>query len=195
VTPPSPRRRAAAGALLAALAAAGATACGGDAADAPGAPAGDPAVAAAEGRRLPVDLYFPGGDGRLHPERRDLVAPEDPVEQARAVLAALLAGPEDVALLPVFPDGYRDVEVAAVLLGPDGVLLVDLHAPGHAAPPASGSRQELVTVYSLVNSLALNVPAARRVALLWNGTQPQSFAGHLDTSHPLAPDPGLVARR
>jgi hypothetical protein len=52
----------------------------------------------------------------------------------------------------------------------------------------------MVTVYSLVNSVALNVPAARRVALLWNGTQRQSFAGHLDTSRPLAPDPSLVVR-
>jgi hypothetical protein len=72
--------------------------------------------------------------------------------------------------------------------------LVDLHAPGRDAPPAGGSREELVTVYSLVNSLALNVPAARRVVLLWNGSQRRSFAGHVDTSRPLAPDPSLVAR-
>lgn len=190
---PSPRRRAAAGALLAALAAAGGAACGGGATD-PGTSEGALAPAAAEGRRLPVDLYFPGADGRLHPERRDLAAPDDPVEQARAVLAALLAGPEDPELMPVFPAGWAEVEVAAVLLGPDGVLLIDLHAPERDAPPPSGSLQEMVTVYSLVNSVALNVPAARRVALLWNGTQRQSFAGHLDTSRPLAPDPSLVVR-
>jgi hypothetical protein len=179
--------------LLAALATAGGAACGGDGSDS-GAPAGAPAAPAAEARRLPVDLYFPGAGGRLHAERRDLAAPDDPVAQARAVLAALLAGPEDPALLPVFPEGWGEVAVAALLLDPDGALLVDLHAPGRDAPPAGGSREELVTVYSLVNSLALNVPAARRVVLLWNGSQRRSFAGHVDTSRPLAPDPSLVAR-
>lgn len=192
--PASPRRRAAAGAVLAAVAAAGALACGGGD-QAPEANGGEsaPAPAAVE-RRLPVDLYFPGIDGRLHPERRELAASDHPEEQVRALLAALLAGPEDDGDLTVFPERYGEVEVAAVLFGRDGVVLVDLHGPDGAPPPAGGSHQEIVTVYSLVNTIALNVGAARRVALLWNGNQRPSFAGHLDTSRPLAPDAGLVAR-
>ncbi len=191
---PRPRRPRVAGALAAALLAAAAAACGGGAqGPAEDGPAGG-APAAAGGRSFSVDLYFPGADGRLHPERRTLPSPDGTEPQVRAVLEALLAGPEAAALLPVFPEGYGPVEVGTVLLGRDGVLIVDLRTPDAAPPPASGSRQEIVTVYSLVNSVALNVTAARRVALLWNGRQRESFSGHLDTAHPLAPDPGLVVR-
>lgn len=188
-----PRRRLA-GALAAALVAAAAAGCGGGAPGSGGGGGTAATPAAAGDRSLSVDLYFPGADGRLHPERRTLPSPDGTEPQVRALLEALLAGPEDPALLPVFPPGYGPVEVGTVLLGRDGVLIVDLRTPEGAAPPSSGSLQEIVTVYSLVNSIALNVTAARRVALLWNGRQRESFSGHLDTSHPLAPDPGLVQR-
>jgi hypothetical protein len=42
--------------------------------------------------------------------------------------------------------------------------------------------------------VALNIPEARRVILLWNGVQPQTLCGHLDLTRPLLPDTGLVAR-
>ena len=44
------------------------------------------------------------------------------------------------------------------------------------------------TVYSLVDTVVANVPQIQRVALLWNGTQRETFSGHLDTSQPLVPD-------
>jgi hypothetical protein len=53
---------------------------------------------------------------------------------------------------------------------------------------------EMQTVYSLVNSIAGNVPQVTQVALLWNGSQRLSFSGHLDTSRPLAPNQVLVLR-
>ena len=64
----------------------------------------------------------------------------------------------------------------------------------HADPPAGGSTAEMQCVYSLVNSIALNVPQAPRVVLLWNGLQRPSFAGHLDTGAPLTPLRELIAR-
>lgn len=71
-------------------------------------------------------------------------------------------------------------------------------APGGVAesppsdPPAVGSTAERQIVYSLVNTLALNLPAVERVAILWNGRQRGTFAGHLDTSRPLPPEPRLI---
>jgi hypothetical protein len=182
-------------AVVAALAAValtgGSVACrrgaGGGAAPSPG----EPAAAAAPRPALPVDLYFPGDGGLLYPERRELAVPDDAETQIRALLAELLAGPRTPGLLRPLPAG---VEVDAVHLGGDGTAFVDLVAPAAAEPPAAGSGLEMQIVYSVVNTVALNVPQARRVALLWNGAQRPTFAGHLDTSRPLAPAPGLVAR-
>ena len=139
----------------------------------------------------PVHLYFPGHDGLLYPESRELEVTEDPQNRLRALVAGVLSGPHDSALVPALP---ADVQAQTVYLAPDGVAYVDLHSAGRSLPPPSGSQAEMATVYSLVDSIGLNLTEAKRVALLWNGTQLESFSGHLDTRHPLAPDTSLLAR-
>jgi len=135
-------------------------------------------------------LYFPGADGRLHPEPRRVESAADPVARVRALVGELLAGPRTGALVRPLPEGTA---LGAVLVTTDKVAYVDLRGAAGAGPPPSGSTQETATVYSLVDSVALNVPEAERVALLWNGVQPESFAGHLDLTHPLAADRSLAA--
>ena len=79
-----------------------------------------------------------------------------------------------------------------------GVTVVkehDLRSAERELPPASGSLAERATVYSLVNTLLLNVEGTRAVTLLWNGVQRESFAGHLDTTRPLSADTSLVVAR
>ena len=87
-----------------------------------------------------------------------------------------------------------EVKLGDVQLSADGTAFVDLRWPGHDDPPESGSTAEMQRVYSLVDSVALNVPQVNRVVLLWNGTQRITFSGHLDTSRPLVADRSLLAR-
>jgi len=135
-----------------------------------------------------ADLYFPAATG-LAPERRNLVATDSPKERIRKIVQALLAGPTVAGHVRPLPEG---VEVGAVELTPDGVAYLDLRWNGHDDPPAAVSDAEMQMVYSIVDSIALNIPEAKRVALLWNGTQRLTFAGHLDTSRALLPDRSLV---
>jgi spore germination protein GerM len=155
-----------------------------------------PGVVPGEGElQLPMDLYFPDARGRLEAVPRELAVPDDPTEQVRAVVAALLAGPPPGSgLARPLPSG---VELAGVYLTPDGIAYLDLSTrEGEAAQAALpvGSREEMQIVYSLVDTVALNISEVRRVVLLWNGRQRETFAGHLDTSRPLAPNTDLVAR-
>jgi hypothetical protein len=53
----------------------------------------------------------------------------------------------------------------------------------------------MLSVYSLVDTVLLNVPEIEAMVLLWNGRQPQAFAGHVDTSLPLRADRDLIAAR
>lgn len=187
------RRPAAAAALagtVAALTALATLACGGGGGDG-GGPQPTGAAASAPPVMLAVEIYFPANDGLLHPERREVTVSDDAEAQIRAVVAELLAGPRTPGLVRPFPEG---VDLAEVHLGADGVAFVDLASPAGDDPPAGGSALEMQSVYSVVDTVALNVAGARRVVLLWNGRQRESFAGHLDTSRPLAPAPGLVAR-
>jgi hypothetical protein len=130
-------------------------------------------------------LFFPADGGTLKPEPRDLQVSESPKDRIHKILDALLIGPRTAGLVAPFPAG---VVVGGVLLGPDGTAYVDLRWPNHEEPPPGGSTEEIQRVYSLVDSVTLNVPHAQRVVLLWNGVQRETFSGHLDLSRPLVPD-------
>lgn len=143
----------------------------------------------AEHVSLLADLYFPADGGALKVERRELAVSRSPKDQVRKVVEALLAGPKAPGLVRPLP---KEVALGSVLLGGDGVAYVDLQWASHDEPPAAGSDAELQMIYSLVDSIALNVPQAPRVVLLWNGVQRQTFSGHLDTSRPLVPIRELV---
>lgn len=129
-----------------------------------------------------VVLLFPDVRGGLTVERRRLELPARAPARATAVVRALLAGPRTPGLIPPLPEG---VEVLPVHIDADGIAYVDLLAAELPVPPASGSRAELQRVYSLVDTVLANVGGVRAVVLLWNGTQRPTFAGHVDTAHPL----------
>jgi hypothetical protein len=156
---------------------------------APAAIASEPAAARSEGDA--AVLFFPGADGNLHREERELALDGDVRARAAQVFAALAEGPRTEGLLPVVPAG---VELLEVLAGPPGVVYLDLRAPPDPQALAMGSRQELVTVYGIVDSVVLSVPGLSAVGFLWSGTQPASFAGHVDTTAPLAADTSLLAQ-
>jgi hypothetical protein len=139
--------------------------------------------------KVTVSLYFPGPGELLVPERRVLDVGPDPKDRVRKIVEAVLEGPRQKDLGRSFPEG---VEVGGVVLGGNGTVYVDLRSETLADPPSSGSLAEMQRVFSLVNSIALNVEQAPRVALLWNGVQRESFGGHLDTSRPFSADRSLL---
>jgi Sporulation and spore germination len=173
--------------------------------------------------RHAFDLYFPASGGGLRSERRELQVSEAPKDRIRKVLEALLAGPAGAAGAATGAPGVGapgaspagtgggaaaapgaspaglvrplppEVKLGSVELSADGTAFVDLRWPDREDPPESGSTEEIQRVYSLVDSVALNVPQVNRVVLLWNGTQRITFSGHLDTSRPLLPDRTLLA--
>jgi hypothetical protein len=147
--------------------------------------AGVPEAAAPKGVPVSFNLYFPADGGGLRAETRALSVSAEPKDRIRRVIEALLAGPKAAGLARPFPEG---VAVGAVLLSPDGTAYVDLHWQDHPDPPPGGSTEEMQRIYSVVDSIALNVPQAPRVVLLWNGVQRETFSGHLDLTAPLAPD-------
>ena len=138
----------------------------------------------------PVYLLFPGTGGKLHEEERQLPPSETPESTIRQLIEALLEGPQSEALHPLFQIAVTSVDV---LLTHNSLLYVDLMSTGHSTPPSMGSHREILTVFALVNSIMLNFPEIRGIVLLWNGEQNVTFAGHIDTSHPLAADFSLAA--
>ncbi len=136
-----------------------------------------------------ADLYFPGTGGRLVVERRAVPASDLVEEQIATLVETLIAGPQTSRLRSPLPAG---VTVRKVYLVDGGTVFVDLESR-QGSPPSSGSQREMLTVYSLVNTVLANAEAAERLVLLWNGQQPVTFAGHLNTAQPLRVPFDLVA--
>ena len=142
---------------------------------------------------VPTDLFrlfFPGLEGELVPEMRELPIRDDPRAMARSIMTGLIAGPASDELRAPLP---LEVEVGGIDISIDGVLYLDLRSATYDSPPVTGSRDEMLSLFSLVHSLVENLEAASSVVILWNGRQPSTFGGHIDTSHPVVPLPSLVA--
>ena len=139
---------------------------------------------------LTADLYFPGYGSRLKVERRELPANGTATERIATVVEALLAGPLSSGMHAPLPG---NVSLRKVYLA-DGTAFLDLESTEGAPPPASGSLSEILTVYSLVDTVLLNFEEAETLVLLWNGRQLRTFAGHLDTTRPLTANTDLIAR-
>ncbi len=138
-----------------------------------------------------ANLYFPSTGGLLLAETREVPASAETAERISVLVTTLLAGPQGRGMRPPLPE---NVTVRKVYLGEDGLAFLDLESPEGAAPPASGSLREMLTVYSLVNTVLLNFDELERIVLLWNGRQLKTFAGHLDTMRPLAANTDVVAK-
>ena len=139
---------------------------------------------------LTAELYFPGYGNRLKVESRELPANGDAADRIATVVDALLAGPQSSGATAPLPDS---VSLRKVYLA-DGTAFLDLESAEGEAPPASGSQREILTVYSLVNTVLLNFQEAEALVLLWNGRQLRTFAGHLDTMRPLTANADLILR-
>jgi hypothetical protein len=150
---------------------------------------GDAAAATESTGPVSVALYFPGPGGRLLREERSIEGSTDPSRVASHIVEALLEGPHSEKSFRPFPEG---IGIDEVHVTGDGVAYVNLVSAGNPTPPFVGSTVEMLTLYSLVNSVVENVPGARSVVVLWNGRQPRTFGGHIDTTRPLLPAPDLA---
>ncbi len=159
----------------------------------PGAPeaAGVEPKAGGGGETTSAQLYFPNTAGWLGGESRELPAAATAEDRAGQVASALLAGTTQPGHVAPLGEG---VELASLHLSDDGVVYVDLVNMQLSDPPVTGSRGELLAVYSFVNSILANVPEARGVVLMWNGNQRPTFAGHIDTTRPLPAENSWVAQ-
>jgi hypothetical protein len=154
----------------------------------PPAPAASASPSAAE-IRISVKLLFPSETepALVVEERAVAYSPELP-RQLRLVLEELLRGSQSEHLPPL----PADTKILAVYITAEGLAYVDLSKEAAAGQPG-GSLDERLSVYAVVNTLASNFPAVRRVQILIDGKPAETLAGHVDLSRPLVPDLTLIA--
>lgn len=140
-------------------------------------------------KHISVKLFFQS------PERAGLVIEERAValsgdlgQQLRSALEELIKG-SGAGLLPTLDPATKVLEV---FVSARGIAYVDLSKEVTAGQPG-GSEAELITVYSIVNSLTASFPSVKRVQILVDDHPAPSLAGHVDLSRPLLPDMTFLA--
>ena len=141
--------------------------------------------------RLEVVVYFPAAaGGGLVGEPRQIFRTAAAGDLAKQILADLLAGPATDAALEATPPGTQLRQVYVL----DGTAYIDFSADLRQGMHG-GSAAELLTVYAIVDSVALNVPEVERVGILVEGRPIETLNGHLDLRRPLSPDKSWIVGR
>jgi len=135
-----------------------------------------------------VKLYFSESTGeRLVSEERKIIASPQIGQEAKLILKELIEGPKDSSLNPTLPS---ETQIRAVYVK-DDCFYVDLSSSLKEKHPG-GSTGELLTIYSIVNTLLENFPSQSQVQILIQGEPAETLAGHIDIRNPLSKNFSVV---
>jgi len=139
--------------------------------------------------RQEVTLFFSDANERfLVPEKRFIPRETEPAEQAQEMVKALLAGSK-TGLVSTFPE---KATLQGVKIEGKDMLVVNFH-DSLAANHPGGSAAEMATIYSLTNTLTVNLPEIRRVKVLIGGKEREWLKGHIGMKEPFRMNKELIA--
>jgi hypothetical protein len=140
-----------------------------------------PVAPPASGPTETVTLYVADdASGILHPQSAQIPLPGGRQQRAEELLRGLLRiYQQPGATHPLAPAA----DIRAIYLVDPGAAVIDLNA-AFADQHRSGILSEQLTVNSLVETLAINVPGIQRVTILVEGQTRDTLAGHADLSEP-----------
>ncbi len=127
-----------------------------------------------------VHLYFSDKENSfLIAEKRSFFNSGDPAEFGKIIIEALIEGPQK-GLMRTIPEGTI---LRALFVTQDGIAYVDVSDTIKETHPG-GSKSEFFTIYSIVNSLILNISEIDSVKILIGGHESMTLAGHIDLRFP-----------
>ena len=149
--------------------------------------AGTPGSAPGPSRTIKARLFYVSAEGtRLTSVEREVPFAEGS-EQARELINAQIA-PVAAPLVSAVPPGTA---LRAIFITERGDAYVDLSREA-ADAHWGGTLNEILTVYTIVDALTVNLPAVRSVQILIEGKEVPTLAGHVDLRQPLAKNLALV---
>jgi len=142
-------------------------------------------------KRKEIVLYFSDRDGEyLIGERRKLSKKGETKEEAKEVIEELIKGPTG-KLIPTLPPRTKCINVK---LNEKGVAIVNFNKSLSKDHPG-GSSAEILTTYSIVNSLTQNFSQIKQVQIVVEGKPIESISGHLSLKQPITPKPDLIKKQ
>lgn len=138
-----------------------------------------------------VLLYFTDNDEEyLIGEKREILKKDQASDEAKEMIIELIKGPKE-KLIPTLPPKTK---LLTLQITQEGVAKVNFNQAFSKDHPG-GSSAEMMTIYSIVNSLAYNFPQIKRVQILIEGKPIETIKGHLSLKTPISPKPDLIRRK
>jgi spore germination protein GerM len=141
-------------------------------------------------KRKEIVLYFSDLEGEyLIGEKRHILKRDEVKEEAKEAIIELIKGPKG-KFTPTLPSRTKCLNLK---LDEKGVAIVDFNRALSKDHPG-GSSAEIMTTYSIVNSLTLNFPQIKQVQIFVEGKPIETIAGHLSLKQPIPSNPDLIRR-
>jgi hypothetical protein len=123
-----------------------------------------------------VKIFFPvaADSALLNAEDQTIFKSMEVVNRARQILQKVQDGPHSGNMFPSLP---KDTKVQDLFISDQGIAFIDFSNTISTNHPG-GLLNELATIYSIVNSLAYNLPEIKQVKILIGGVEKETLAGH-----------------
>ncbi|MBM4340100.1 MAG: GerMN domain-containing protein [Deltaproteobacteria bacterium] len=140
--------------------------------------------------RKEILLYFSDLSGEyLIGEKRRIARKGGVKEEAKEVIDELIRGPKG-KLIPTLPS---QTKCLALKLDEKGTAVINFNKTLSKEHPG-GSSAEIMTTYSIVNSLTQNFSQIKQVQIFIEGKPIETIAGHLSLKQPIVPKPDLIKK-
>ncbi len=137
--------------------------------------------------RRQVKLYFADNEEEYLVGEKRVIAGKGVQEEAKETIRELIKGPKG-KLLPTLP---ARTHLLGLELTEGGVAKVNFDEHLSKEHPG-GSSAEMMTLYSIVNSLTLNFPEIKKVQIFIGGKPAETISGHISLREAVAPKRDLV---
>src|SRR4030043_1184799 len=142
-------------------------------------------------KKKEVLLYFSDSEGEyLIGEKRKILKKNVVKEEAKETIIELIKGPKG-KLISTLPPRTK---LLTLQINDAGLAKVNFTLALSKDHPG-GSSGEVMTIYSIVNSLSLNFPQIKKVQILIDGEPAETIRGHLSLEQPISPKPDLIKRQ
>ncbi|MGE4518745.1 MAG: GerMN domain-containing protein [Desulfobacteraceae bacterium] len=129
-----------------------------------------------------VFLYFANSDNSaLEAQKQRVKFSSDTRSFAQSLIETLLRGPAGEDLMSAVPEGTK---LLSLYIQDNLTAVLDFSEEIRENHPG-GSQAEILTIYSIVNTLTLNIEEIKEVKILINGNEAETLAGHIALSFPL----------
>ncbi|NOX33426.1 MAG: GerMN domain-containing protein [Deltaproteobacteria bacterium] len=136
-------------------------------------------IAAFDGLFEGFVYYADNNKTALKSENKRFASTLDSHELGLEILKAVIAGPSLPHLESTWP---KDTKINSFFITDDGKAYIDLE-PDLEMKGNMDARSELLAIYSMVNSLTVNIAKIKMVKILIQGKDALTLAGHIDLEY------------